>query len=80
MINIVKVAILPKVIYRFKAISMITATQFLQTLKEQFSISYGKTNKTKQNKTNKQKNPRIAKTIVHNKRVSGSIIIPDIMV
>jgi hypothetical protein len=39
----------------------------LQTLKEQYSTSYGKTKK-----------PKIAKTIPYNKKPSGSIIIPDI--
>jgi hypothetical protein len=37
----------------------------LQTLKNHFSTSYGKTKK------------QVAKTILYNKRTSGGIIIPD---
>jgi hypothetical protein len=39
---------------------------FLQTLKEQFSTSYGI-----------NKKPRLGKTILFNKRTSEGIIIPD---
>jgi hypothetical protein len=42
-LNLVKLAILPRTIYRFNAIHIKILTQFLQTWKGQFSISYGKT-------------------------------------
>jgi hypothetical protein len=43
-INVVKMTILPKAIYRFNTIPIKIPTQFLQTLKEQFLTSHGKTN------------------------------------
>jgi hypothetical protein len=42
-ITIVKIAILSTAIYRFIVIPSKIPTKFLQTLKEQFSTSYGKT-------------------------------------
>jgi len=66
-INIMKMAILPNTIYRFNTRPIKISTQFLQTLKEQFSTSYGK-----------NKNPRIAKTILNNKRTSEGITVPDL--
>jgi hypothetical protein len=71
--NMVKTAILPKAIYRLNAIAIKIPTQFLLTLKEQFSTSYRKTNKNK----NKKKN-RIAKTILNNKRTLRGITVPDL--
>ena len=53
-INIVRMAILPKAIYRFNAISIEIPTQFLQTSKEEFSYSY-----------EKEKN-RLAKAVLNN--------------
>jgi hypothetical protein len=68
-INIVKVIILPRAIYRFYTIPIKIPTHFLQTLKKQFSISYGK-----------NKKHRINKTILNNKRTSGGITMPDFKV
>ena len=41
-INIVKIAILPKVIYRFNAMPIKISANFSQTLKEQYLMSHGK--------------------------------------
>jgi hypothetical protein len=54
-INMAIMVILPKVIYRFNAISIKFQHNFSQTWKEQFSTSYGKNTK-----------PRIAKIILYN--------------
>jgi hypothetical protein len=67
-------AILPKAIYRFGAIPIKFQQNSSQTWKEQFSISY---KITKQNK-NKNKNPKIVKTILNTKRTSGGTMISDI--
>jgi hypothetical protein len=66
MINIVKMAVLPKEIYRFNTIPIKIPTQFFIDL-EQFSNSFGITKK-----------PRIGKTILHIQRTSGGITIPDL--
>ena len=63
-ITIVKLAALPKTIYRFNAIPIIIPTQFFIEL-EQFSNLFGK-------------KPRIGKIILNNKRNSGRITIPDL--
>ena len=59
-----KIAILPKAIYRFNAISIKIPTQFFTDLER--AIPHMK------------KKNRIAKTILNNKRISGEITIPDL--
>ena len=66
-INIVRLAILLKEIYRFNAIPTKTPTQFFIELERAIS-------KFIQN----NKKPRRVKTIFNNKRTSGGITIPDI--
>ena len=73
-INIVKMTILPKAIYRFSAIPIKLPTVFFRELEQiisQFVWKYKKKNNNNNNKT------QIAKAILRKKNGTGGINLPD---
>jgi hypothetical protein len=66
-INIVKMAILPKAIYRFNAIPFLIPTQFFNKLERAIGRFI-----------RNNKKARIAKTLHKDKRISGGITMPDL--
>jgi hypothetical protein len=66
-INIVKMDVLPKAIYRFNTVSIKTSTQFFKDMERAILNFIWKNRK-----------PRISKTVLNNKRTSGGITIPDL--
>jgi hypothetical protein len=69
-INIIKITILSRAIYRFNAIPIKIPTQFFKDMERAILNFTWKNNNNNNNKT------RRVKTILNNKRTSGGITIP----
>jgi hypothetical protein len=68
-VKIVKMAILPKAIYKFNIVLIKSTTQFFTDM-ERAILNF----------ILKNKNPRMTKTVLKNKRTSQEITIPDLKV
>jgi hypothetical protein len=75
-INILRIAILLKTIYRFNAITIKIPAQFFIELERAILKFIWNNKKTKNKQTNKQNQG--SKSILNNKRTSGGITIPDL--
>ena len=73
-INIVKMAILPKAIYRFNAIPIKIPTQFFIELEKSILNFIWTKNQKPKTKNQKQKQNRIAKTILNSKELLGKSV------
>jgi hypothetical protein len=67
-INVVKIAILPKSIYRFNVVTIKILTHFFRELEKAICKFIW----------NNKKKTRIAKTLLNDKRTSGRITMPDL--
>jgi hypothetical protein len=73
----VKIAILPKLVYRGIAMSTRNPTQFFIDLEREILNFIWKIKK-KRKKKERKKNHKIAKSILNNNKTSGGITIPDL--
>ena len=78
-INVVKMSILPKAIYRFNAISINLPMAFFTELEQRVSQFVWKLKKKKKNNPTKNQ-PRIAKAVLRKKNGTGGINLPDFRV
>ena len=76
-INIAKLALLPKTIYRFNAITIKIPTPYFSEIERAILQFLWNNNKNSNNHHHHNK-PTISKTILNNKRTSYGITIPDL--